>query len=89
MENLTLDPWMLTYSMPIVPKGERYVMLSGLAEKYKREAWAHISQNHPALAVLLRDPELKRIMQAFDADLFVEASIVPTLPQEPLKGRKL
>lgn len=88
MENLKPDPWLLTYSMPVVPKGEKYVMLSGLAEKYKREAWAHISQNHPALAVLLREAELKKIMQAFDADLFVEASIVPTLPHEPLKGRK-
>lgn len=62
-------------------------MLSGLPEKYKREAWAEISVKHPALAELLKDPTVKTIMGTFDADLFVEASIVPMLPSEPLKGR--
>lgn len=80
--------WLETYSVPVVPEGERYVMLSGLAESYKRKAWVEISNKHPSLALLLREPGLKVIMEMFDADLFVEASIVPMLPPERLKGRK-
>ncbi|MCU9528505.1 hypothetical protein [Pseudomonas mosselii] len=82
------SPWMSTFSVPVVPRGERYVMLSGLAEKHKREAWAVISKTNPALAHLLKDPNLKEIMRLFDADLLVDASVVPALPSEPLKGRK-
>lgn len=80
--------WLETYSVPVVPEGERYAMLSGLAESYKRSAWAEITSNHPNLAVLLREPDLKKIMEMFDADLLVEAWIVPMLPPERLKGRK-
>lgn len=88
MSEEKVDPWMTTYSMPVVPAGEKYVMLSGLPEKYKREAWAVISTTNPALATLLRDPVLKTVMNFFDADLLVDASVVPSLPAEPLKGRK-
>lgn len=80
--------WMTTYSMPVVPAGERFVKLSGLAEKHKREAWSFISCNRPALAALLKDPMLKELVSRFDADLYVEAGAVPTLPPEPLRGRK-
>lgn len=82
------SPWLKTYSMPVIPKGERFVMLSGLSERHKREAWSAISRTNPALAQLLKDPALKELMQHFDADLFVDAAAVPTLPAEPLKGRK-
>lgn len=80
--------WMKTYSMPVVPKGERLVKLSGLAEKYKREAWGQISSINPALAQLLKERELRETMKFFDADLFVEATSAPCLPVEALKGRK-
>lgn len=88
MSEEKVDPWMNSYSMPVVPAGEKFVMLSGLSERYKREAWAVISRTNPALANLLRDPTLKSVMAHFDADLFVDAASVPTLPPEPLKGRK-
>lgn len=88
MSDEKVTPWMNTYSMPVVPQGERLVMLSGLAEKYKREAWAVISSTNPALARLLKEPALKAAMDHFDADLFVDASVVPTMPTEALKGRK-
>ncbi|MHC5195176.1 hypothetical protein ACYSUW_15575 [Pseudomonas frederiksbergensis] len=80
--------WLDTYSVPVVPEGEQYVMLSGLAESYKRAAWAEISQKHSELAKLLKEPAIKTIMEMFDADLFVEASKAPMLPPERLKGRK-
>lgn len=54
----------------------------------EKEAWQAITRNHPALARLLQEPELKAIMQAFDADLYVDAVVVPNLPAEPLKGRR-
>lgn len=88
MSNEKEPSWLNTYSVPVVPIGEKYVMLSGLPEKYKREAWAVISRTHPALAQLLKDPFLKEAMHHFNADLLVDASIVPTLPSEPLRGRK-
>jgi hypothetical protein len=87
MSNDNPAPWLETYSVPVVPEGERFVMLSGLAETYKRAAWTEISKNHPALATLLREPDLKMIMEMFDADLFVEAFVAPMLPPERLKGR--
>lgn len=62
--------------------------LSGLAEKYKREAWGHITSTNPALARLLKEAELREAMNFFDADLFVEALSAPCLPVESLKGRK-
>lgn len=79
--------WTNSYSIPVLPKGERLVRLSGLPEQRRREAWQTISLQHPALASLLREPELKAIMEAFDAELFVEAYKVPMLPVEALKGR--
>lgn len=88
MADESATSWMNTYSMPVVPKGERLVKLSGLAEKYKREAWEQISSTNPALAKLLKQPELKEAMRFFDADLFVDAKSAPCLPVEPLKGRK-
>ncbi|CEK42689.1 hypothetical protein PQBR44_0166 (plasmid) [Pseudomonas putida UWC1] len=88
MADESATTWMNTYSMPVVPKGERYVKLSGLAEKYKREAWGQISSTNPALAQLLKEPELREAIKFFDADLFVEASSAPCLPVESLKGRK-
>ncbi|SBW84288.1 Conserved hypothetical protein [Pseudomonas veronii 1YdBTEX2] len=88
MADESATTWMNTYSIPVVPKGERYVKLSGLAEKYKREAWGHITSTNPALARLLKEAELREAMNFFDADLFVEALSAPCLPVESLKGRK-
>ncbi len=80
--------WMESYAVPVLPEGERLVRLTGLPEIRKKEAWQAITRNHPALARLLQEPELKAIMQAFDADLYVDAVVVPNLPAEPLKGRR-
>lgn len=81
--------WWETDSVPVVPRGERFVRLSGLAERYRREAWEAISSNDPALAALLKEPLLKEIMMRFDAELFVDPVAVPCLPPEPLKVRSL
>ncbi|MGP0171036.1 hypothetical protein ACSVIJ_04060 [Pseudomonas sp. NCHU5208] len=80
--------WMESYSMPLLPAGEKLVRLTGLSEGRKKEAWQSITRNHPALARLLQEAELKSVMKAFDADLYVDASVVPSLPVEPLKGRR-
>lgn len=63
------------------------VRLSGLPEGRKKTAWQEIITNSPGLARLLKSQSLRDIQAAFDADLFVEASIVPSLPPERLKGR--
>ena len=73
--------------MPVLPEGEKFVRLTGLPENRKKEAWQTITRNHPALARLLQEPELKAIMKTFDADLYVEAHVVPSLPAEALRGR--
>lgn len=80
--------WLSSISIPIDTSGERYVRLTGLPEARKREAWKTISANHPGLAELLRTPELKAIVEFFDAEIFVDAEVVPELPAEPLRGRR-
>lgn len=65
----------------------RFAKLTGLPDRLRRAAWSDINQNAPALAELLKDPLLKEAMQMFDADLYVEAGIVPSLPPEWLPGK--
>lgn len=65
----------------------KLVRLSGLPESRKKTAWLEINQNAPALALLLKCQGLRDIQAAFDAELFVDATIVPSLPPERLKGR--
>jgi hypothetical protein len=65
----------------------KLVRLSGLPESRKKTAWLEINQNAPGLATLLKSQSLREIQTAFDAELFVDASIVPSLPPERLKGR--
>lgn len=80
--------WTESYSMPALPQGEKFARLTGLPDKLKRDAWHAITTEHPSLALLLRDPKLKDMIDLFDAELFVEANIVPMLPVEQLKTRK-
>ncbi len=80
--------WTESYSMPALPDGEKFARLSGLPERLKRDAWHAITSEHPGLALLLREPQIKAMIDMFDAELFVEASMVPMLPVEQLKGRK-
>ncbi|MDX2309767.1 hypothetical protein [Pseudomonas sp. On1] len=80
--------WLTTISVPTVQAGERYVRLTGLPDNRKKDAWKTITNNHPGLADLLRSPELKEVVAFFDADIYVDAEVVPALPAEPLKGRK-
>lgn len=87
MSNETQGAWWDIDSVPVVPRGERFVKLSGLAERHRRDAWAEISSNDPALAALLKEPILKEIMRCFDAELFVDPLAVPCLPPEPLRVR--
>ncbi|MOA62167.1 hypothetical protein D3C78_1875070 [compost metagenome] len=56
--------------------------------RLKQVAWTEIQQNDPALAQLLKEPELKAAMEMFDAELFVAAEAAPSLPAEWLQGRK-
>lgn len=56
--------------------------LSRLPDRLRAEAWQQINQNSPALASLLKDPLLKAAIELFDADLYIEADIVPCLPAE-------
>jgi len=65
----------------------KLVRLSGLPESRKKEAWHEINQNSPELALLLKTQGLRELLVAFDAEIFVDASLVPSLPPERLKGR--
>lgn len=73
-----------TGSMREEPK---LVRLSGLPESRKKDAWHEINQNSPELALLLKTQGLRDLLAAFDAEIFVDASLVPSLPPERLKGR--
>lgn len=64
----------------VVEGGEKHVKLSGLPPKYKKLAWMQINERSPALAELLREPLLKAIVSAFEAEIFVDAQYVPGLP---------
>lgn len=88
-ENGKYDLSLLPASVQTCSNAEmsKLVRLSGLSEQWKRVAWSEINTNSPELANLLKEPDLKQIVQMFDADIFVDADLVPSLPQERLKGR--
>lgn len=65
----------------------RVAKLSGLPNRLKQVAWREIQQNSPELAELLKTPELKEVMAMFDAELFIDAELSPSLPPEWLPGR--
>lgn len=60
----------------------RFAKLTRLPDSLRAESWKQIKQNAPALAILLKDPLLKAAIEMFDADLYIEAGIVPCLPAE-------
>ncbi|WP_370601791.1 hypothetical protein [Pseudomonas nitroreducens] len=79
--------WLTTISVPALSGDEKFVRLTGLPESRKKEAWKMIIAERPALAELLRSPDLQAMVAFFDAEIFVESEVVPSLPSEPLKGR--
>lgn len=79
--------WSEIESIGIVDASEKLVCLSNLSQARKKKAWHDISESHPSLAKLLLEPGLKEVMDYFDAELFVDASILPDQPVEPLRGR--
>ncbi|WGK63409.1 hypothetical protein QAO71_17865 (plasmid) [Halopseudomonas sp. SMJS2] len=60
----------------------RFARLTRLPDRLRTESWKQINRNAPALAILLKDPFLKAAIELFDADLYIEAAIVPCLPGE-------
>ncbi|MAG65041.1 MAG: hypothetical protein CMK74_04100 [Pseudomonadales bacterium] len=56
--------------------------LSRLPDRLRTVAWKQINENSPALASLLKEPLLKTAIELFDADLYIDAVIVPCLPAE-------
>lgn len=86
-----LDPepffWPVSVQTGSMREEPKWVRLTGLPEARKKTAWLEINQNAPELAQLLKVQCLRDVLAAFDADLFVDASIVPSLPPERLKGR--
>lgn len=79
--------WMDVESMPDQEDDGKLACISGLPIARKQKAWAEINQNSPGLAQLLRDPLLHQIVEMFEAEIFVEAELVPSLPTTRLKGR--
>lgn len=65
----------------------KFVRLTGLPDRLRRVAWAEINANSPELAELLKDPSIKAVIEMFDANLFVEPSVAPSLPPERLRSR--
>ena len=81
-----LDTW-LTPVNSIGPD-KPLVRLTGLPMALKQKAWLQINQENPKLAELLKDPNIRAIVELFDADIYVEAVNAPRLPPEQLRGRK-
>jgi hypothetical protein len=80
--------WEDTVSVKVLDETHRWARLSGLPAVLKQQAWVDINTNSPALATLLKDPLLQEIVRMFDAEIFVQAELVPGLPVEQLPGRK-
>ena len=79
--------WENTISVEVLEETQSWARISGLPTGLKQQAWADINKNSPPLATLLKDPLLHEIVRMFDAEIFVEAEIVPGLPVERLRGR--
>ncbi|HHH9441207.1 TPA: hypothetical protein ACP32N_003144 [Pseudomonas aeruginosa] len=80
--------WLSTISVPTLESGERFIRLTGLPESRRKEAWKTITRERPALAELLRSPGLQAVVAFFDAEIFVDTDVVPSLPAERLRGRQ-
>lgn len=86
LPSLGLDSW----PVPVLihAGGEKLVKLNEQPKTLKIRAWNEIRSNSPALAELLKDPDLKLVVELFSASIYIEAHYAPCLPTEPLKGRK-
>lgn len=86
LASLGIDSW----PVPVLvhTEKEKLVKLSELPKSYKLRAWGEIQVNSPALADLLKEPELKQVVEFFSASIFIEAHHAPCLPHERLRGRK-
>lgn len=90
MEEATATAGMDSWPVPVkIHAGnEKLVKLSDLSNSYKVRAWGEIRTNAPALAQLLKETELKQIVEFFSASIYIEAHHAPCLPHERLRGRK-
>lgn len=79
--------WEEQVSVLVLEETTKWARISGLPAELKKKAWQEINLAKPALAALLREQELQDIMRMFDAELYVESSLVPSLPSEALKRR--
>ncbi|HDS1721569.1 hypothetical protein NPS53_08670 [Pseudomonas putida] len=81
-----LDSWPVP--VQVHTANEKLVKLSELSKSFKVRAWGEIQSNSPALANLLKQAELKQIVDFFSASIYIEAHHAPCLPPERLRGRK-
>jgi hypothetical protein len=79
--------WQDQVSIQVLEDTQRWARITGLPMSRKLQAWDEIKLNSPALVYLLKDPLLHEAVLIFDADIFVEHEIVPSLPTEHLKTR--
>lgn len=87
VEDHPIRHWTDTDSIQVVEDDNKWARISGLSKAMKLKAWQEINANSPALADLLREPELQAVVQFFEAEIFVDSAYVPSLPTERLKGR--
>lgn len=89
MDEILVKSGDLTWPVPVNTAGDygKLVKITGLSIKHKQVAWAQIKQLNPAMADLLRDPGLQDIVKMFNADIFIEADLAPSLPVERPRGR--
>lgn len=80
--------WLDGVSVQVLTENQRWARLTGLSLANKQIAWSEINRLRPALALLLKDPQLHEIAKFFDAEIYVETESVPSLPTEYLKGRR-
>ncbi len=80
-------PWTASESINTLPLNGRYVCLSTLPKGLKQQAWGVLVSQQPGLAELLQSAELKAVVQYFDAEIYVEAEMLPGLPSDFLKSK--
>ncbi|ELQ8318014.1 hypothetical protein ACM8BJ_24405 [Pseudomonas aeruginosa] len=90
MEELNTQSGLDSWPVPVkvFKDAEKLVRLTGLPQEPKQKAWSEIRTNHPPLAALLKEQALQDLVQFFDADIYVEAELAPSLPVEQLRGRR-
>jgi len=86
-ENVNVH-WEDTVSVTVLDETQSWARISGLPAELKQQAWADINKNSPPLATLLKDPLLQEIVRVFEAEIFIQAELVPRLQSEQLRGRK-